>query len=38
MDITWQGKEQSHLAVGSMSMNACLIDDLGGYRVLSTET
>lgn len=38
MDITWQGKEQSHLAVGSMSMNACLIDDLGGYRVRSTET
>jgi len=38
MDITWQGKEQSHLAVGSMSMNACLIDDLGGFRVLSTET
>lgn len=38
MDITWQGKEQSHLAVGSMSMNACLIDDLGGYRIRSTET
>ena len=38
MDITWQGKEQSHLAVGSMSMNACLIDDLGGFRVRSTET
>lgn len=37
MDITWQGKEQAHLAVGSMSMNACLIDDIGGYRILSTE-
>jgi len=38
MDITWQGKEQSHLAVGSMSMGACLIDDIGGYRIRSTET
>lgn len=38
MDFTWQGKEQSHLAVGSMSMNAVLIDDLGGYRVQITET
>ena len=38
MDITWQGKEQSHLAVGSMSMQACLIDDIGGYRLRSTET
>ncbi len=38
MDITWQGKEQSHLAVGSMSMGACLIDDLGGIRIRSTET
>ena len=38
MDITWQGKEQSHLAVGSMSMGAVIIDDLGGYRILSTET
>jgi hypothetical protein len=37
MDFTWQGKEQSHLAVGSMSMQACLIDDLGGYRIRSTE-
>ena len=37
MDFTWQGKEQSHLAVGSMSMEACLIDQIGGYRVLSTE-
>lgn len=38
MDFTWQGKEQSHLAVGSMSMNAVIIDDIGGYRILSTET
>ena len=38
MDITWQGKEQSHLAVGSMSMGACLIDQIGGYRIRSTET
>jgi hypothetical protein len=37
MDITWQGKEQSHLAVGSMSMQACLIDNIGGYRIRSTE-
>jgi len=38
MDITWQGKEQAHLAVGSMSMEAILIDDIGGYRIRSTET
>ena len=38
MDITWQGKEQANLAVGSMSMQACLIDDIGGYRIRSTET
>lgn len=38
MDFTWQGKEQSHLCVGYMSMQACLIDDLGGYRIRSTET
>jgi len=37
MDITWQGKEQSNLAVGSMSMGAVLIDDIGGYRIRSTE-
>lgn len=38
MDITWQGKEQAHLAVGSMSMEAVIIDDIGGYRIRSTET
>jgi hypothetical protein len=37
MDFTWQGKEQSHLCVGYMSMQACLIDDIGGYRIRSTE-
>lgn len=37
MDFTWQGKEQSHLAVGSMSMNAVIIDDIGGYRIRATE-
>ena len=37
MDFTWQGKEQSHLAVGSMSMNAVIIDNIGGYRIRSTE-
>lgn len=37
MDITWQGKEQAHLFVGAMSMNAVLIDDIGGYRIRSTE-
>lgn len=37
LDVTWQGKEQSHLMVGYMSMNAVLIDDLGGYRIRSTE-
>lgn len=29
LDITWQGKEQAWLAVGSMSQGACLIDDDG---------
>jgi len=38
MDFTWQGKEQSWLSVGKMSMQACLIDDIGGYRIRSTET
>lgn len=38
MDITWQGKEQSNLFVGKMSMGAVLIDQIGGYRLLSTET
>jgi len=37
LDITWQGKEQAHLLVGYMSMQACLIDDQGGHRVRSTE-
>lgn len=37
LDITWQGKEQSNLAVGSMSMGAVKIDDIGGYRIRSTE-
>lgn len=38
MDFTWQGKEQSWLSVGYMSMQACKIDDLGGFRIRSTET
>ena len=38
MDFTWQGKEQSWLSVGYMSMQACLIDNTGGYRIRSTET
>jgi len=38
LDVTWQGKEQSHLLVGYMSMQACLIDNLGVYRVRHTET
>jgi hypothetical protein len=38
LDVTWQGKEQAHLLVGYMSMQACLIDDEGGYRIRSTET
>lgn len=37
LDITWQGKEQSHLVVASMSMGACLIDNLGVFRTRHTE-
>jgi hypothetical protein len=38
LDLTWQGKEQAHLCVGSMSMQAVMIDQIGGYRIRSTET
>lgn len=29
LDVSWQGKEQAHLAVGKMSHGACLIEDAG---------
>lgn len=38
LDITWQGKEQANLAVGSMSRGAKLIDTLGAYKILHTES
>jgi hypothetical protein len=38
VDITWQGKEQSWLIVGSLSNGACIIDDNGVYRLDHTET
>jgi hypothetical protein len=37
LDVTWQGKEQAHLFVGSMSQGACEIDDNGGFLVKFTE-
>lgn len=37
MDITWQGKEQAHLAVGGMSQGAVLIDTTGVYKLRHTE-
>ena len=37
LDITWQGKNQAHLFVGSMSQGAKLIDDNGGFRLQHTE-
>lgn len=33
VDVTWQGKEQAHLLVGSLSFGGVLIDDNGVYRV-----
>lgn len=38
LDITWQGKEQAWLTVASMSQGACLIDDIGHYRLRHTES
>jgi len=37
MDVTWQGKEQAALIVGSMSQGACLIDSYGIYLLKHTE-
>jgi len=36
LDVTWQGKEQAHLFVGSMSQGACVIDTLGAFIILAT--
>lgn len=38
MDVTWQGKEQAHLMVASMSQGAVLIDDNGCYILKHTES
>jgi hypothetical protein len=37
LDMTWQGKEQAWLAVGSMSLGAVIIDNTGLYEVQITE-
>lgn len=37
VDITWQGKEQAHLIVGSLAVGSCLIDDNGVYLLKHTE-
>jgi len=37
LDVTWQGKEQAHLFVGSMSQGACTIDNTGAFLVKFTE-
>jgi hypothetical protein len=37
LDVTWQGKEQAHLFVGSMSQGACTIDATGAFNVKFTE-
>jgi hypothetical protein len=36
LDVTWQGKEQAHLFVGSMSQGACKIDAEGAFVILAT--
>ena len=38
MDVTWQGKEQAHLMVGSLSQGAVLIDAVGSYQLRHTES
>jgi len=37
LDLTWQGKEQAHLAVTSMSQGSCTIDTDGLYELRHTE-
>ncbi len=37
LDITWQGKEQAHLAVTSMSQGSCTIDVDGLFELRHTE-
>ena len=37
LDVTWQGKEQAHLFVGSMSQGAVLVDQNGGFLIKFTE-
>lgn len=38
LDITWQGKEQANLAVGSISQGAAAIDTTGIYQLRHTES
>lgn len=38
LDITWQGKEQANLAVGSLSQGAVAIDATGIYQLRHTES
>ncbi len=38
LDVTWQGKEQANLAVGSMSQGASVIDATGIYQLRHTES
>jgi hypothetical protein len=38
LDVTWQGKEQSHLFVEKMACGAVLIDEIGVFRLRSTES
>ena len=38
LDVTWQGKEQANLAVGSLSQGAKVIDATGVYQLRHTES
>jgi len=38
LDITWQGKNQGHLFVGSMATGACQIDAAGLWNIKCTES
>lgn len=38
LDVTWQGEKQAHLAVGSMSHGAKIIDDTGVIEVVYNST
>ena len=38
VDMTWQGKEQAWLLVGSIANGACLVDGTGVYKLRHTES